>query len=600
MKRNDWTAVVLFLQKMIVYYYLIEAKQWEAVWIVGSALILTILYFGLSACRFRGHRLLFLGTYSCLSGLMFADTLYYQYYNQTLSVKQIWLVENMASVTESLLAIMRPEGFLLLLDIPVIYWVFRMRERQHIGTERRVFGRGMAGITVAAIFLLAVNPGDRVFAEQVGSVGFFTGHVRDGYRTAMEGRDDTVLSEEEIQAELEELAQESRGENYRGIAARRNLILVQVEALQSMMLQAEYDGQELMPHLNRLLEEDTLYFDRYYTSIGKGNTVDAEFATLNSLYPVIDRECYDLYRTNTYRGLPWMLREQGYQAFAMHGYLGDYWGREQAYPYQGFQDFYSLEDLDASEQIGLGISDISFYKQAVEVMREQEEPFFAFLVTLTNHHPYELPEELQQIRLGEELEDSKFGDYLQTVRYTDEAIGVLISELQAAGLYENSVIVFYGDHHGPNKKMDGNAEYVGRWLGKEYDYDEMLRVPLVIHIPGSGVHTTISTVGGQVDFLPTMAGLMGLDLENPCVLGRDLCNAEEGFAAFTAYLLEGSFVKEGVMFEVSRTGLFEGSRAWDTETGEELAIEPFYEDYQRALQLKAVSREILEQDLMGK
>ena len=237
---------------------------------------------------------------------------------------------------------------MLLLDIPVVYWLFRIRERQKVRTKRWPFGRGMAGITAAAIFLLAVNPGDHVFAEQVGSVGFFTGHIKDGYRAVIERQGGSSLSEEEVMVALEELAQESQGENYRGIAEGRNLILVQVEALQSMMLRAEYDGQELMPHLNRLLEEDTLYYDRYYTAIGKGNTVDAEFATLNSLYPVIDRECYDLYRTNTYRGLPWLLRDQGYQAFAMHGYLGDYWGREQAYPYQGFQEFYSLEDLDAS------------------------------------------------------------------------------------------------------------------------------------------------------------------------------------------------------------------------------------------------------------
>jgi len=92
---------------------------------------------------------------------------------------------------------------------------------------------------------------------------------------------------------------------------------------------------------------------------------------------------------------------------------------------------------------------------------------------------------------------------------------------------------------------------------------------------------------------------MDIEIDHPYVLGRDLYNAEEGFIAFTAYMFEGSFAKDDVMFEISREGLFEGSRAWVIGEGTELPIEPYYEDYERAIKLKQTSREILEQDLIS-
>ena len=65
---------------------------------------------------------------------------------------------------------------------------------------------------------------------------------------------------------------------------------------------------------------------------------------------------------------------------------------------------------------------------------------------------------------------------LQTVRYTDEAIGQFIDDLKAAGLYDNTVIALYGDHHGLNCGMEDIKESVSRFIGREYDYDEMLNV----------------------------------------------------------------------------------------------------------------------------
>ena len=111
------------------------------------------------------------------------------------------------------------------------------------------------------------------------------------------------------------------------------------------------------------------------------------------------------------------------------------------------------------------------------------------------------------IQLRPEQEDTLFGNYLNAVHYTDAAIGTFLSQLKQEGLYDNSIIVFYGDHFGLKATDEENQEQMSAFLGHTYDYDEMFNIPLIVHIPGSGVSETISTAGGQIDFMPTIVDL---------------------------------------------------------------------------------------------
>lgn len=587
----------IFAVKMITYYCLIGVNIFDNIMVMGSVGILAVLFIALADGGMKWKKLFFFISYIFLSVIMFADTMYYNYYNQTVSVKQLWQVSNVAKVPSSFIATLIPASFILILDIPFICYYFKKRAAKEKEGKRKPLYMGL--ITLGCVLLIAVNPMQSVLADRLNSVEFFTGHVNDIYRAVLSSGEMSHVSAEEVLETVQENVEEPAKTKLKGIAEGKNLILIQVEALQNFLIGQTYNGQEITPNLNQLLIKDTLYFDRYYATIGKGNTVDAEFATLNSLYPVIDAECYRLYQENAYNGLPWLLKDKGYSTFAVHGYEGDFWNRNNAYPYQGIDEYYSMEDLEQDEIIGLGISDKSMFRQTLQILKEQKQPFFSFLVTLTNHHPYLLEEAQQEIRLLKEHEGTKFGSYLQTAHYTDEAIGDFIEQLKAEGLYDNTVIALYGDHHGLNSKMDNNEEYMSKFLGREYDYDEMLRVPLMIHIPGSGTAKTISTLGGHIDFLPTIANLMNLETAQPYVLGQDLVNAESGFAAFTAYLFEGSYVADDIMFEISREGTFEGSRAWEIGTGVEKEIEQCREDYEKALALKAASKNILEQNLIS-
>lgn len=600
--QSPYMIILLVAFKLVVYYGLIGVSINDITLIIVSTLAMGAIFLSFSRCRLKRKKAIFLVVYSLLSLLMFADAMYYNYYNQTVSIKQLWQAANVAAVPSSFIATLIPASFLLFADIPFMHYYFKKHtienKEKNSWSFKKELKYFLAGLCVMFVWLV-VNPINSVAIEKVNSVEFFSNHVNDIYTAITDNINIEKMSVEDVLKNMEEVKNKPSGNRLHGIGEGKNLILVQVEALQNFVLNANYNGQEITPNLNSLLQKDTLYFNHYYSNIGKGNTVDAEFSTLNSLYPVIDRECYTLYVNNTFKGLPWLLRDKGYDALAIHGYKGDFWNREVAYPGQGFREFYSMEDLDMSETIGLGISDKSMFKQAVDILKKEDGPFFSFIVTLTNHHPFILDPKDVTLSLKEEHKETKFGSYLQTVRYTDEAIGQFIKQLKAEGLYDNSILVFYGDHHGLNSGMDNNQEIMGEYLGRPYDYDEMLNVPLLIHIPNSGVNETITTTGGQVDFLPTIANIMNIDLEQPYILGQDLVNAKDGFVAFTAYLFEGSFVSNNTMFEISREGVFDGSRAWEIDTNKPLDASKYEDDYNRAIMLKRLSKEILEQDLIA-
>ena len=100
----------------------------------------------------------------------------------------------------------------------------------------------------------------------------------------------------------------------------------------------------------------------------------------------------------------------------------------------------------------------------------------------------------------------------------DEAIKVLFDDLKENGLYDNSIIVMYGDHYGIS---ENHNKAMGMYLDKEitpYDNAKLQKVPLYIHIPGYGKGETIDEVSGQIDLRPTILHLMGIETKEICSL----------------------------------------------------------------------------------
>jgi len=155
-----------------------------------------------------------------------------------------------------------------------------------------------------------------------------------------------------------------------------------------------------------------------------------------------------------------------------------------------------------SDQIGLGLSDESFFKQAAQEVKMLRQPFFAQLFTLSSHGPYDLPSDRITISLSQDM-PPYVRKYLTAINYTDRAIGSFLKELEQNGLLKNTVVVITGDHVGLYKIYRQEYEkYRSGEISQEYF------VPLIIlNAPQS---LKVNKIMGQIDIYPTLLDVMGI------------------------------------------------------------------------------------------
>ncbi|MDD7208509.1 MAG: LTA synthase family protein [Lachnospiraceae bacterium] len=560
----------MMLLKLLIFYWQTDRLDLMSVYEVPilSILFLFFIYEMFSLKEGKGWRYGFYIVYTVITLLMFADAAYSSYFGKYISVNQIYQLAGFGQIAGDgnvIGASVNPCCLLTLVDYPfVLYW-YKIRKKEK-KENKKPYVRTMRVVFFVVVFgsfiYYGFNPMNLRSVQQINHIEFFTYHTNDILVNVVGKMKRRSVDEEKIKKTMTRIVPKSSGQRYHGVAKGKNLILIQTESLNNFVVGKTYNGQEITPNMNRLLKKDTISFPYFYSTTGVGNTCDAEFSTLNSLYPNDERECYRMYVDNTYNGLPWMFREKGYDAMAFHGYIKTFWNRNEAYKNQGFSRYYSEEDFDITQVSGFGLTDKEMFRQSVEILKTKKQPFFAFMITLTNHIPYELSPSLATLSLKEEDENSTFGNYLQTVRYTDEAFGDLIHYLKKSGLYDNTVIAIYGDHQGMNMETPSVSSKMTKFLGKKYDYDEMLRVPFLIHIPGLGMARRENIVGGQVDIMPTIANLMDLDPGQPYVFGHDLLNTQEGFLAQISYVGKGSFLtgKDHLLFKIGKDATVENGR----------------------------------------
>jgi phosphoglycerol transferase MdoB-like AlkP superfamily enzyme len=444
------------------------------------------------------------------------------------------------------------------------------------------------------------------------------------------GQREDAVSEEGVLAAIEtdNYASEKEGPLF-GVAEGRNLIVIQLESFQNFVVGLNYNGQEITPNLNRLVEGNTVYFDQFFHQVGPGNTSDAEFTINNSICGSSRYFTYKLFSNNTFRGLPALLKERGYSTAVFHAYEDVlFWNRAEMYPAEGFDLFYGglddhrMGDYHLTEWMGWGLPDSEFYKQTLPFMEKLPQPFYSFVISLSNHHPFEMLDHYKFIELLPEDEGTLVGNYLQSAAYTDWSLGLFLDGLKDAGLYYNSLIAIYGDHQGLTMEGDTPA-LMERLLGAPYDFDVMMNIPLIISMPDvesapedmrttasalavsslesapvADIRRTVHTVGGQIDFLPTVAYLFGIN-DLSVHLGHNLLTADRGFVAVQSYMRRGSFITDDTLFEMSRDGAVTNSRVIDRRTREPVSVLSRIEDYERSLNILFASDLILNGDAIA-
>ena len=597
----------LFFAKSVYFYVCIKIGLFSPIFAATSGCVFFLIYTVVFLIRKRAATVTAFTLYTLLSILMCIDVVYFSYINRLPSVLALKVMTLLTDVDTSVLDLVTLDKMIFLLDLPLwIIWV-NMRSSVMRGAKwealKQKTVRRKSFLSVLAIILAVclAAMGSSLLREDFTYEYFgneiLVYHLYDAYHSWFVPKD-KALTVDPLDY-MYQYSEEDKLSPYYELAKGRNLIVIQVEAMQEFVLNQEYNGQTITPNLNRLLEKDTIFFENYYYLIGGGNTSDAEFAVNNSLFAPDTEAAYIKYEKNKFHGLPWLLKDNGYTgAHAFHGYIAEFWNRDKAYVNQGFDTYTSSVDFTPKDGIlGMGISDYEFFMQSVDIMKTYEQPFYSFMITLSSHYPFDLPEELHQIEIAEEHSTQPlFGNYLQSMAYVDWAFEQLFAALKEADLYDNSVIVIYGDHFGIPHYDWYAKRYMTELLGREYYEDDVFRVPLIIHIPGSGVTETISTTGGHIDVTPTLLHLFGIENHKSVMFGQNLFTAENGIIYQQTHLARGSFISDTILYAMAQNGIEINNKAYNKSTHALTPSAPYRQTSQKAKSTIEACISILESD----
>ncbi|SET54632.1 Phosphoglycerol transferase MdoB [Natronincola peptidivorans] len=604
-RTNNYKDIGLFtigtLFKLFILHYYIGLSDGLITITLRNFLIIIGIYSLASLVKEHRRLTVFLTINIVLSALFFIDVMYYSHFFTLVPAQSIYQVGQLGPVSESIFFLIRPYYFLLFTDT-LLLW--RYSRKNNKGRSREIFvasrKQKLVYLTVFGLVLLFTvgityrtvrNTNGNYTPYNLGAIHF---HLFDLVNLFVR----SPLDIDKVEGIVETINQDTGERNGFAVAQNRNVIVIQAESIQSFVINKEIEGQMITPVLNQLIHNDSIYFSQFYEQAGWGNTSDAEFVSHNGFYPSIRTFSYKAYEDNEFVTLPMQLKEKGYSTIVFHGNEASFWNRENIYPSQGLDTYISQEDLQEDEIIGMGISDGSLFRQSMDFLKEQPHPFYAFYITLTSHHPFIMEEQYKDLNIEGEYKDTLLENYLQTVHYLDKEIGNFIEKLKQEGLYDESIIIIYGDHQGLDMRNEEANQLLSSFLEKPYREDEMFRVPLIVHIPNSDFHEEITTTGGQIDFFPTIGNLLGIRPQPNKTLGKDLLNIEEGFVAKQVHVARGSFIDNDKIFIMANDGVFENSTAWSIKTGEPIDVEECREGYERALAEVHLSEYILQNNLI--
>ncbi|MCA1036217.1 MULTISPECIES: LTA synthase family protein [Bacillus] len=586
-----FAVAVLWLKTYIAYKTSFDIKienfKQEIILLINPlSFLMFVLGFGLFLKKKNQVRYVVISSF-IISAILFANVVFYRFFNDFLTVPVLFQTSNMSDLGSSVSELLNLTDLLYFADFIILAIIMMFRPqalvyREHSQKNRRAFF--LAAVAIA-FFNLGLAETERpqlltrTFDREmlVKNIGTYNYHIYDVFLQSKSSAQRALADGSEL-ADIGNYARASYvapADDMFGIAKGKNVILISMESTQNFVINEKVNGQEITPFLNDFIKE-SYYFNNFYHQTAQGKTSDSEFLVDNSLYPLSRGAVFFTHSGNEFAAAPEILNQNGYYTASLHANNKSFWNRDIMYDSFGYQRFYSLPDYEVTEtnSVGWGMKDIDFFEQSIQHLKEMPEPYYAKFITLTNHFPFELGEEDQFIEpytSGNKTVDN----YFPTVRYTDEAIKNFIQKLKDEGIYEDSIIILYGDHYGIS---ENHNKAMGEFLGTEvtpFVSTQLQRVPLIIHIPGQE-GKTISKVSGQIDIKPTILHLLGIDTRDDIDFGSDLfANDRQEFTV----LRDGSFITKDYIY--TRDTCYSKETA---EPADAAACEPYIEKAKNELE----------------
>ncbi|QDT29012.1 Lipoteichoic acid synthase 1 [Gimesia panareensis] len=284
-----------------------------------------------------------------------------------------------------------------------------------------------------------------------------------------------------------------------------NVVLILEESLGSDFIGVLGDNRGLTPHFDELSKKGLL-FDNFYAT---GNrTARVLEAVMTSMPPIPTESILKRDHSERVYTLANVLAARGYERLFMTGGRGLFDGVRSFMKANGFNHF--IEQSDFKNPLfanAWGVSDEDLFRKAlgeIDQLHSKGRPFFATILTVSNHRPYTYPE--GRIPNMEQTRNN-------AVKYADWALGYFFREAQSHEFYQNTLFVVMGDH---------GARVSGSQLFPMSSY----RVPVLMIQPGGkGQGERCSTLGCSLDIAPTILGRLGSDYRS-VFFGYDVLQAD--------------------------------------------------------------------------
>ena len=493
------------------------------------------------------------GIYLLLFIWLISNSIYYREFTDFVTVNTMLASSKVsAGLGAAALELFRPWDVIYILDFPILAFFFF---KKWIRMDNRPFNkRASFAVTSLSAMLFSAN----LFLAEIDRPELLTRGFSNYYvvralglpaflgysanQTYAANKERSKASEADLKPVEEYIQQHYAKPNpeYFGMAKGRNVIYIHLESFQQFLidykLKVDDKEYEVTPFLNSLYHsKETFAFSNVFNQVKAGKTSDAETMIETGLFGLNQGSFMVNYGgTNTQQAAPFILSKNGYNSSAVfHGNAGSFWNRNTAYKQWGYNYFFDASYFtkqNSSNSFQYGLNDKYMLKDSIKYLERLQQPFYTKFITVSNHYPYTTS--LSGDDLGFPLaktQDETINGYFATANYLDSSIKAFFDYLKESGLYKNSIIVLYGDHYGiSNSRNPALAPLLGKnsetW--SSYDNAMLQRVPYMVVIPGMDKGGIIDTYGGEIDMLPTLEHLLGIESNKFLQVGQDMLSPD--------------------------------------------------------------------------
>lgn len=522
---------------------------------VINPLPISLLFIGLALYikRTKLFYSLAFGIYLLLFIWLISNSIYYREFTDFVTVNTMLASSKVsAGLGAAALELFRPWDVIYILDFPILAFFFF---KKWIRMDNRPFNkRASFAVTSLSAMLFSAN----LFLAEIDRPELLTRGFSNYYvvralglpaflgysanQTYAANKERSKASEEDLKPVEEYIQQHYAKPNpeYFGMAKGRNVIYIHLESFQQFLidykLKVDDKEYEVTPFLNSLYHsKETFAFSNVFNQVKAGKTSDAETMIETGLFGLNQGSFMVNYGgTNTQQAAPFILSKNGYNSSAVfHGNAGSFWNRNTAYKQWGYNYFFDASYFtkqNSSNSFQYGLNDKYMLKDSIKYLERLQQPFYTKFITVSNHYPYTTS--LSGDDLGFPLaktQDETINGYFATANYLDSSIKAFFDYLKESGLYKNSIIVLYGDHYGiSNSRNPALAPLLGKnsetW--SSYDNAMLQRVPYMVVIPGMDKGGIIDIFGGEIDMLPTLEHLLGIESNKFLQVGQDMLSPD--------------------------------------------------------------------------